>query len=465
MKRKGVVIAGTNSGSGKTTITMGIMAALQRKGIRVAPFKIGPDFIDTGHHERITKRPSRNLDGWMLSKSYNLNCYHHATREANVAIVEGVMGLFDGYDGKSEAGSTAQMAKWLGLPVILIVNAKSMARSAAAIVQGFENFDPDLTFAGVIFNNVGSERHLEYLKEAVDQSIQMPVLGGIPRNNEISIPERHLGLVTSDEFGLSEKKINLLAEVIETHVQLDDLIHQFLLSQETENPSFLENPEKINVRIAVARDKAFCFYYLDNFDWLKHYGAELVFFSPITDKHLPENIGGIYFGGGYPELFAKELSQNHSLLREIKEKSDTNMPIYGECGGFMYLCQALQPYAEKHSYEMTGCFPFRTCMSKKLIALGYREITLHQDSVIGNKGMSLRGHEFHYSSIENTDSKRICKKYRVTGRKNMPAYSNGFQVNNTLGSYIHLHFGSLPAAAQFFVKKCYHYVRTLYAAK
>jgi len=464
MKTKGIVIAGTNSGSGKTTITMGIMAALQRKGKKIAPFKIGPDFIDPGHHERITKSPSRNLDGWMLSKPYNLNCFINADKDADFAIVEGVMGLYDGYDGTTEAGSTAQMSKWLGIPVVLIVNARSMARSVAAIVQGFENFDPEVTFAGVIFNNLGSQRHFDYLKEAVDQAIKMPVLGGIPRNNELSIPERHLGLVTRDDYSLSNKTIDLLADMIETHVDLNALINN--LPEIKINHTTMPKPAENNhVRIAVARDNAFCFYYPDNFDWLAHFGAELVFFSPITDKQLPDNIGGIYFGGGYPELFAKELSQNHHLLLDIKEKSNANMPIYGECGGFMYLCQTLQPHEDNNPYTMTGCFPFNTCMSKKLNALGYREINLIQDAVIGKKGMTLRGHEFHYSSVDTPVSENVCTHYQVTGRKNMAAYGDGFQIRNTLGSYIHLHFGSLPEAAQIFVNNCHNYMRSLDATQ
>ena len=456
MKTKGVVIAGTQSGSGKTTITLGLMAALQRKGLSIAPFKIGPDFIDPGHHTNITKKSSRNLDGWMLSKSYNLKCFSNATQNAECAIIEGVMGLYDGYDGTSEAGSTAQMAKWLNLPVIIIVNAKSMARSVAAIVQGFENFDPDLTFAGVIFNNVGSERHLNYLKEAVESSVKMPVLGGVPRNNDITIPERHLGLVTSDEHLFSDKTIDLLADLIETHINLETLIKE--LPYINCNKIIDKTPQKSKVRIAVARDKAFCFYYPDNFDWLIHYGAELVFFSPIEDDKLPENIGGIYFGGGYPELFANKLSQNHQLLNDIKEKSENNMPIYGECGGFMYLCQTLKPYSSKNQYTMTGCFPLNTSMTKKINVLGYREVNLKKNTIIGNTGMTLRGHEFHYSKLDSEIHDNIAKSYQVSGRKKMSAYEDGFQIKQTLGSYIHLHFGSMPESAKIFVNKCHKYL-------
>jgi cobyrinic acid a,c-diamide synthase len=462
---KGIVIAATQSGSGKTTITSGMMASLRRKGKKVAPYKIGPDFIDPGHHARITKGISRNLDGWMLSHSYNLRCFGDAAMGADFAIVEGVMGLFDGYDGKSEAGSTAQMAKWLGLPVLLIVNAGSMARSVAAIVQGFENFDPDLNFAGVIFNNVASERHLIYLQEAIENTVKMPCWGGIPRNSDICIPERHLGLVTSDEFSLPQSTIDLMADMIEKHIDLESHIMQLpeIKGQLTQRQSKTRSPKK--VRIAVARDKAFCFYYPDNFDWLIHYGAELVFFSPTADQNLPTDIGGIYFGGGYPELFAEQLSRNHSLLHGIKEQSINHMPIYGECGGFMYLCQSIKTYDQKKTFTMADCFPFHTCMSKKLTALGYREVHLEQDTIIGKKGMTARGHEFHYSTLDHPISEQIQKCYQVAERKNVPAFQEGYQMNQTLGSYIHLHFGSRPELAENFVNNCHEFKRRSHAAQ
>jgi len=462
---KGIVIAATQSGSGKTTITLGLMAALQRKGIKVAPFKIGPDFIDPGHHASITKGISRNLDGWMLSESYNLSCFADGVKDADFAIVEGVMGLFDGYDGKTEAGSTAQMAKWLGLPVLLIVNARSMARSVAAIVQGFENFDRDLNFAGVIFNNVGSERHLDYLQEAIQGTVKTPFWGGIPRNIDICMPERHLGLVTRDEFVLPSQTINQLADIIETNIDLETHI-QHLPDFNVQSTERLRKVKAENrVRIAVARDKAFCFYYPDNFDWLIHFGAELVFFSPISDQKLPADTGGIYFGGGYPEIFAKQLSYNESLLHAIKEKSTNNMPIYGECGGFMYLCQTLKPYDQEENFIMTNCFPFHTRMTQKLNALGYREIHLTQDTVIGKKGMTARGHEFHYSTLEHPIDEKIQRSYQVEGRKKMAAYQEGYQVNQTLGSYIHLHFGSLPELAENFVNNCFDYIRRSHATQ
>ena len=291
------------------------MAALIRRGLKVAPFKVGPDFIDPGHHTGITGMTSRNLDGWMLSKSYNRDCFKKDILNADVAVVEGVMGLFDGYNGKSEAGSTAQMAKWLKLPVILTVNAKSMARSAAALVSGFEQFDKDLTFGGVVFNNIGSKRHLEFITEALNDNVKMPCLGGLPYSREIALPERHLGLVTSLDNPLSDEYINKLATIIEESLDINAILDSL---------GDVDLPEKIRqapirtpdeaARIGVAMDNAFCFYYQDNLEMLENHGARLIYFSPLKDDSLPKNLDGIYFGGGYPELFAK-----HKAIRDQKE--------------------------------------------------------------------------------------------------------------------------------------------------
>ena len=453
---KGIVIAGTKSGSGKTTVSLGLMAALSKRGLKVAPFKVGPDFIDPGHHSRIAGVACRNLDGWMLPQKFNLDVFAKCTKDADIAVVEGVMGLFDGYDGKSEAGSTAQMAKWLKLPVILLVDAASMARSAAAIVMGFEHFDAELTYAGVIFNNLGSSRHLQYLKEAVQDRIDMPCFGGILRNKDIAIPERHLGLVTQEDHPLAKDSIDRLAEHMEKSIDLDSLLEsltEIALPGQTHRAQPTRNKKK--VRIAVARDNAFCFYYADNLELLIHHGAELVFFSPMADRHLPENIDGLYFGGGYPELFAGKLAENTALGNRVKEKSADGMPIYGECGGFMYLCEELVDL-NNHRFRMSGCFPFATRMFARLKALGYREITLTRNTVIGKTGMTIRGHEFHYSELVNL-SRDVATAYSISDRSGMDKAPEGYVINQTLGSYNHLHFGSQPDAAKCFVENCLIY--------
>ena len=479
---KGFVIAGTGSGSGKTTAALGIMAWLAGMGHRVAPFKVGPDFIDPGHHTALTGIPSRNLDSWMLTREMNQRIFARGCQGRDMAVVEGVMGLFDGYSGVSEAGSTAQMAKWLKLPVVLLVDARSMARSAAAIVKGFEDFDADLEFAGVIFSKTGSDRHYQYLKEAVEDKCRMKCLGHIPRNEHLVMPERHLGLVTSDEHMLSSGMMNTLVGLIDEHTFLNSMLltlpdininsklldgsrvsdisisgkpdHSYQLKED-----FLsgEKTDSIkSVKIAVARDKAFCFYYPENLEFLSDAGAELVFFSPIEDAVLPKDIQGIYLGGGYPELFAQELSQNKTLTRQIRDKSDRGMPVYGECGGFMYLCSHIIGMDGLTKYPMAGCFPFTAVMSKKMRSLGYREISLVSDCPVGNKGDVLRGHEFHYSSLE--DGSLACEGmhgiYRASARAGSEVLLEGYQKGNTLGSYMHIHFGSHPGAAKSFVASC-----------
>jgi cobyrinic acid a,c-diamide synthase len=453
---KGLVIAGTKSGSGKTTVTLALLAALVRRGLSVAPFKVGPDFIDPGHHSQITGSTSRNLDGWMLSENRNRACFTQHACKADVAVVEGVMGLFDGYDGKSEAGSTAQMAKWLGLPVLLIVDAKSMARSAAALVQGFEGFDSALTFVGTVFNNVGSSRHLSYLREAVQESVKTPCLGGIRRNVEIEIPERHLGLVTSQDHLMEAGTMGLLADSIEENIDIDDLLNRLPdITLEALPRDDIESVHPQQLRLGVPKDNAFCFYYQDNLDLLKANGAELVFFSPLSDDSLPDNLDGLYIGGGYPELFAEKLSGQKRLRRRIRQMCMENMPIYAECGGFMYLCDTLIDM-DGHRYPMVGCFPFTAQMFSRRKALGYREVSLAKDTIIGKTDQVIRGHEFHYSEL--TDASRDIEKiYRVSDRNHMENIQKGYQIRQCLGSYIHLHFGSCPDAARHFMESCRQY--------
>ena len=416
---------------------------------------MGPDFIDPGHHTKIAGRTSFNLDSWMLSRQYNTRVFNEKTRGLDIAVVEGVMGLFDGYDGLSESGSTAQMAKWLDLPVVLIVSAKGKARSAAAIVKGFEEFDRDLKIAGVIFSKTGSLRHYEYLKAAVEQNCKTRCLGFMPRNDSIVMPERHLGLVTSEEIDISGQVLSTLSAMVRDHIDIKGLINS-LDSFDTSCNLDSKKGELVREQgptIAVARDKAFCFYYQDNIDILKKFGANIVEFSPLNDDRLPPDIDGIYFGGGYPEVFAKELSQKTNLFQEIKKNSVSGMPIYGECGGFMFLCKDLSGMDEARKYPMAGCFNFKVQMSKRLRSLGYREITLKKDTIIGKQGDVLRGHEFHYSSLENQEN-NILDVYSVTSRAGQDLSLKGYQVYNTLGSYLHVHFGSNEGCAKHFVDTC-----------
>jgi cobyrinic acid a,c-diamide synthase len=448
-----LVIGGSHSGVGKTTISLGLMAAFKKRGLKVQGFKVGPDFIDPGHHSRLLGTPSRNLDGWMLPKGYNLATFSQSMSGKNWGIVEGVMGLFDGYDGLSEGGSTAQMAKWLKCPVILVVDASSMARSIAALVHGFQTFDSDLRLAGVIANRVGSQTHARFLAEAMESLPNIAFLGGLPRTEEISIPERHLGLITSDEDPYPTDLFDKLALLMEEHLKLEKL-YELPICRLNSEEAPLPRAGRSGLRLGVARDEAFCFYYQDNLDLLAHFGADLCFFSPVRDSRLPPDLSGLYLGGGYPELFAQQLAENHRVKNQILAAAQGGMPIFAECGGFMYLTRSIE--IERRDYAMVGLYPFRTRMLSRRKALGYREVVLKKDSLLGPKGLRARGHEFHYSELINGTGE-MADLYQVSNRNGMTAGSDGFKVYNTLAGYIHFHFGSNPQMAANFVGSCEEY--------
>ncbi|WP_027720374.1 cobyrinate a,c-diamide synthase [Maridesulfovibrio zosterae] len=445
---KGFIIAGTHSGCGKTSVTLGLMAALARRGLKVQPFKTGPDFIDPGHHSRAAGRTCHNLDGWMLTGETLRDIFSRYTQDADASIVEGVMGLFDGYSALEETGSTAHLSKELNLPVILVVDARSMARSAAALVQGFCNFDPETAVAGIIFNNVGSKNHEQTLREAISLT-EIPLVGCLPRRAEIATPSRHLGLVTPEHLEDLDTKYSKLADWVEENLDIEQIIE--VLPDIPIPPRFDEVPMIPRTRIGIAKDKAFSFYYEENLRILKKAGAELIPFSPIEDKELPEGISGLYIGGGYPELSAFDLAQNTKIRRAIADFSTSGKPVYAECGGFMYLMESI--CKDDRVFPMCGIFPFRSSMRSRFQALGYREIELSQNSPLGPAGTIARGHEFHYSSIEGAMDE-ISNSYSVTTKKetNIP---EGFTINgNTIGSYIHLHFASNPQVAVNFVEAC-----------
>jgi cobyrinic acid a,c-diamide synthase len=450
---RGVVIAGTQSGVGKTTVTLGLLAALRRRGLTVQPFKVGPDFIDPGHHTRAAGRVSRNLDGWMLSREANLTLFRRQARQAEVAVVEGVMGLFDGYDGLSEAGSTAQMTKWLGLPVLLVVDARAMARSAAALVTGFAGFDPALSLAGVVLNRVGSAGHLEYLQQALSQLKGIKCWGGLLRDQELCIPERHLGLTTAEDHRLDDAYLDRLAEVMEAHLDLDGLLAALPPRALPEEPAPEAAPP--TVRLGVARDRAFCFYYPENLELLAGLGAELVSFSPLEDRELPADLHGIYLGGGYPELYAGQLADNEGLKQALKQRAAEGLPIYAECGGLMYLSREIRDL-DGRLFPMAGVLPFTVQMLPRLKALGYREVTLTADGLLGPAGTRARGHEFHYSEIVGRPD-GVPRLYRLTPRRGGEAVSEGYCENHVLASYVHLHFGSNPEVARHLVASCRAY--------
>lgn len=444
------VVAGTHSGVGKTTIALGLMAALKRRKLAVQPFKIGPDFIDPGLHAAICQVPSYNLDGWMLSKEFNRQSFRKNMQQKEVAVVEGMMGLYDGRTGRTEEGSTAEMAKLLGISVILVVDASAMARSAAALVLGYKSFDRRIKFAGVIFNRISGDGHLTFLREASATLPNLEVFGGLRRESDIAIPERHLGLKVSEEGVISPHFESRLAELIEENVDLDRILlctQSRLLCMDNDRDQL----HRSSVSIAVAKDQAFCFYYADNLALLAAQGCRLLPFSPLNDCRIPAGTDGIYIGGGYPELYARQLAGNGFMRRSIREFVEAGGTVYAECGGLMYLSRALVDSTGRE-YPMTAVFPFKTRMLSRLKAIGYREVRFRRDGFLRCKA-KMRGHEFHYSEIaEMSRDRSIEKAYAVTGayRKN----AEGYRYKNCLGSYIHLHFGSNPVFAESFVVSC-----------
>lgn len=445
MQKNAFVIAGVSSGSGKTTVTLGLMAALKKRGLTVQPFKTGPDYIDPSHHTAVCGRPSYNLDTWMMGEEGVKASFSRAMTGADVGIVEGVMGLFDGKGGQNIEGSTAHLVKLLGIPVILVVDVAGMAGSVAAVVSGFERFDPILRIAGVIFNRVGSERHFAMLKEAVQSTCKSKVLGYLPKDSVSSIPARHLGLFMAEESGGDEYIPP--AGVLENSINLDELLACCGIGELPDiNPP--ANESSGPVTIAVARDKAFCFYYEENLDILEEAGARIEFFSPLEDNNLPEGTAGIYIGGGYPELYAEALSGNKALRDEVRAAAEGGMPVYAECGGLMFLGKALTDL-EGNNFEMAGLFPWVSRMLKKRRSLGYREVTAVDGCPFMGKGQKIRGHEFHYSEIES-DEEVGCAYLVSDGQEK----KEGYLYKNSLASYVHLHFASNPKFAEGFVNQC-----------
>ncbi len=447
----GFLIAGTSSGVGKTTVSLAISAALRGRGLKVQPFKGGPDFLDTGHHTRIAGRAARNLDSWMLSADANRDVLSHASRDSDVLLVEGMMGLFDGKDGQTETGSSGEIAKLLKLPVILVLDAGKTARSIAAVVLGFELFDPELKLAGVILNRVASERHFRMLETAIKSSCKTPVLGCLPRSARVTIPERHLGLQTAEEGETGadlEVLIHTLAQLAEEHIDLSRLLTlECGLDLANQRPQ-LHGERKDEIRIGVARDRAFSFYYEDNFDLLRQNGATLIPFSPMHDSSLPPALDALYLGGGYPELHSAAISHNQSMHASIREFAASGRPVYAECGGMIFLSQQLKTH-DGVTYPMAGVLPLGVEMTGKLVGFGYVTLELTQDCLLGAAGTSIRGHSFHYSRI--TRQSEITTSYRVEYSLSGRVEDEGYAVGNVLASYVHLHFRAQPAIARSFV--------------
>ena len=452
MNHPRIIIAAPASGHGKSTVATGLMAALAAAGRGVQGFKVGPDYIDPMYHTAATGRPSRNLDAWMLPPAAVQQVFARAAATAGLSIIEGVMGFFDGAGADPLDGSTAQMALLLAAPVILVVDCSHMSVSAAAIVHGFHTFMPKVNIAGVICNRVGGERHAAWLREAITQ-YGVPVLGCLPHLPDLVIPERHLGLLTVEEQPQAVQAFLAGArEAIAHYVDLEAVVGLAEAAPPLPDSTGLPaTSSEVVVRVGVARDEAFCFYYEDNLDALRAAGAEVVLFSPLRDGALPPGISGLYFGGGYPELYAAALSANRPLLAAVREAHAHSMPIYAECGGLMYLTKALED-AEGKRHPMVGIVP-GVCRMERRLTMGYREVRLAADGLLGAAGQRLRGHEFHYSTWQHPEA--APPAYTVQPRF-LPEESRdeGFACGNLHASYIHIHFGQDARLAVQMVARC-----------
>jgi cobyrinic acid a,c-diamide synthase len=444
-----LVVAGVASGVGKTSITLGLLAALRRRGLAVQSFKVGPDFIDPGLHALVTGRPSYNLDGWMCGHRRVLDVVARAAADADVAVIEGVMGCFDGVDGATEDGSTAQVARWLDAPVVLVLDAVAMARSAAAVVLGFERFDPGLRVAGVVANRVGGATHAGWIADAVRGGCRAEFLGAIAHDPALTIPERHLGLHTAAEGPLTPELMRRLADAVEQGVSLDRLLALAAPLAPPAPPARAASPRR--ARIGVARDVAFQFYYAENLELLREGGAELVWWSPLADPDVPD-VDGLYLGGGYPELYAAALADNTAVRKAVRRFADAGRPIYAECGGLMFLAESLED-REGRVHPMAGVLPAPVRMRPHGLTLGYREVELTGACPLGPAGAVVRGQEFHASTLGPVPP-AIPRVYRVRVPGADGDRPEGYLVGRALLSYTHLHFASNPALATAFVDAC-----------
>ena len=442
-----IVIAATQSGSGKTTIVTGLLTALKQRGIVVQSFKVGPDYIDPGYHALASGRVGHNLDTWLVPKDKVEELFAFDSKDTDIAIIEGVMGLYDG--GRGGISSTAEIAKLLHAPVVLVIDAKSMGASAAAIAKGFRDYDPEVNFAGVILNRLGSDTHEAMIREAMKE-IGVKVFGAMRRNDALRMPERHLGLVPAEE-NKDIDALELMGAAVAKQLDLEAILHVACMAEDiaVENEGEEIFPPAV-CRIAVAHDEAFSFYYPASLRELERRGARLIPFSPLHDAAIPE-VDGLLLGGGFPEMFAEDLSRNASMRQSIREMAAAGMPIYAECGGYMYLKEGMTDFSGK-THEMAGVLAGTAAMTERLQMVGYVEAELQEDTILGQKGAKLRGHEFHFS--EETREDEGDRPLLLTKLRNGKCHAAGQSTRNVLGSYLHLHFAGCPAAADHFVEAC-----------
>lgn len=442
-KQYAFVLAGTGSGCGKTTVTLGLLRVLQQRGLSVQPYKVGPDYLDTGWHTAICGTPSRNLDSFMLPAPVLNALFCEQMQQADIAVIEGVMGLYDGFGRDPSYCSTAAMAKQLGCPVILLLDGKAVSTSIAAMVMGFQHFDRSLSIAGVIVNRVNSHSHYQLLKTAIEHYCAIPVLGYVPRVEGVALPERHLGLVTARESLVNSQPWCDFATTLEQTLDIDQLLAVSQLAKLPEGawPELPAEEAGQGLRLALADDEAFNFYYPDNLTLLARTGVEIVRFSPLHDSTLPD-CQMVWLGGGYPELHAQRLSANTTMLASLRAAHQRGVAIYAECGGLMYLGTTLTD-TQGDVYAMADIIPGHSTMGKRLTRFGYCEAQACQPTLLAESGETVRGHEFHYSDFApEIPAVMACRKVRDGVIQQQ--WQGGWQVANTFASYLHVHFAQRP---------------------
>lgn len=429
---KGIMIAGTNSGVGKTTISLGIMKALTNRGVNVAPFKVGPDYIDPKFHEFVTGNSSYNLDSYLLDEKKVKYLFHENLKGKDIAIIEGVMGLYDGFGTEKDNASSSHIAKILKVPIMLVVDGRGMSLSLAALISGYKNFDKDIDIKGVIINNVSSEMHYELLKTIVEKENNIPCIGYLPKDLDISLKSRHLGLIPAEEVEELDEKAEKLSKIIEKTIDLDKILEISKMEDiKVKNP--INITKEYDLNIGIFKDKAFNFYYRDNLDLLKKLGITLIPISPLKDEKVP-SVDALYIGGGFPEVFKKELEKNKSFRIDLKKQLESGLPCYAECGGLMYLTNLICDLDNKKS-EMVGFIDTDSHMTKRLQRFGYIEIDF--------KGININAHEFHRSMID--ENEKIDYLYDISKKREGKVYKKwkcGINKKNTLAGYPHIHFYS-----------------------
>jgi cobyrinic acid a,c-diamide synthase len=454
----GVLIAGTGSGVGKTSVTLGLIRALVRRGLRVQPFKVGPDYLDPTYLSLAAKRTCFNLDTWMCGKPYVQRLVSYKAKDANIFVVEGAMGLFDGAAPSSMEGSAAEIARLLDIPVVLVCDAGGQARSLAATVKGFATFEPGVEVKGVIANFCGSTGHVNLLKVALKSACAPSFLGGIEKGTLPGLQSRHLGLLPADESATTERTLESLADAVSSQISLNDLptcASPVISYPPACSCSPLSSPSSATLRLGIAMDEAFRFYYRDNLCAFEDHGFALIPFSPLTEERLPHDVDALYFGGGYPELFADELSHNKSMIAAVRAFCLSGRPVYAECGGLMYLSEEIITLDGEH-HEMARVLPAACKMQSRIRKLGYTEVELVRDCMWGAVGTRIRGHEFHYSELvsRTADLGEWDTAYNATYQRGERAVKEGFLLGNVLLSYIHLHLASHPTAVRHFRECC-----------